>query len=160
VAELNPYARFLGARDPLTVLRATPAELRRHLDGLEEAALRRKPRPNAWSAAEVLIHLAEVEVVHYTRLRFALAEDHHRIHPFDQNAWAERYDAFSWREALALFVALRVVLLRLAERLGGPELARPVTHPERGTMTVRVLLETFAGHDLSHLAQLERIRST
>jgi hypothetical protein len=30
-------------------------------------------------------------------------------------------------------------------------------HPERGEMTFRVVVETMAGHDLNHLAQLDRI---
>jgi hypothetical protein len=34
------------------------------------------------------------------------------------------------------------------------DLARPVTHPERGTMAVQTLVETMAGHDLNHLRQL------
>jgi hypothetical protein len=34
---------------------------------------------------------------------------------------------------------------------------RPVTHPERGTMTFLNLVETMAGHDLNHLTQLKRI---
>jgi len=34
---------------------------------------------------------------------------------------------------------------------------REVTHPERGPQTFRTLVETMAGHDLNHLAQLEAI---
>ena len=36
-------------------------------------------------------------------------------------------------------------------------MAKPVNHPERGDMTFRVIVETMAGHDLDHLAQLDRI---
>jgi hypothetical protein len=34
---------------------------------------------------------------------------------------------------------------------------KPVTHPERGTMTFQTIVETMAGHDLNHLAQLKKI---
>jgi hypothetical protein len=34
---------------------------------------------------------------------------------------------------------------------------RPVTHPERGTMTFLTIVETMAGHDLNHLGQLKKI---
>ena len=34
---------------------------------------------------------------------------------------------------------------------------RKVTHPVRGTMTFATLLETIAGHDLNHLAQMRQI---
>jgi hypothetical protein len=35
-----------------------------------------------------------------------------------------------------------------------------VTHPERGAMTFLTIVETMAGHDLDHLAQLEKIKAT
>ena len=34
---------------------------------------------------------------------------------------------------------------------------RKMTHPERGTMTFQTVVETMAGHDLNHLAQLRRL---
>jgi len=34
---------------------------------------------------------------------------------------------------------------------------RKVTHPERGPMTFKTIVETMAGHDLNHLSQLQRI---
>jgi len=36
-------------------------------------------------------------------------------------------------------------------------MSTPVLHPERGEMSFRTLVETMAGHDLNHLAQLEAI---
>jgi hypothetical protein len=30
-----------------------------------------------------------------------------------------------------------------------------VTHPERGTMTFRTLVETMAGHDVNHVRQIQ-----
>ena len=36
-------------------------------------------------------------------------------------------------------------------------MTKQLLHPERGEMTLRVLIETMAGHDLNHLAQLEAI---
>jgi hypothetical protein len=35
--------------------------------------------------------------------------------------------------------------------------AKPVSHPERGTMTFQAIVETMGGHDLNHLGQIERI---
>jgi hypothetical protein len=33
----------------------------------------------------------------------------------------------------------------------------PVSHPERGAMTFRTIIETMAGHDLNHRRQLQII---
>jgi hypothetical protein len=39
------------------------------------------------------------------------------------------------------------------------DLAKPVTHPERGTMTFQTIVETIAGHDRNHIKQIEAIAS-
>ena len=44
--------------------------------------------------------------------------------------------------------------LALLTEVSEAEHANTVTHPERGTMTFQVLLETIAGHDLNHLTRL------
>lgn len=45
--------------------------------------------------------------------------------------------------------------LKLIRAVTPGALSKPVTHPERGEMTFRVLIETMAGHDLNHLGPLE-----
>lgn len=37
--------------------------------------------------------------------------------------------------------------------------SKRVTHPERGEMTFKTLVETMGGHDLNHVKQLETIAS-
>lgn len=91
------------------------------------------------------------------RLRQTLSEDHHVIQPFDQERWAANYGAYSLKEALAMFGAARSWNLALLRSLRPEAYSKPVTHPERGAMTFRTIVETMAGHDLNHLAQLEAI---
>jgi hypothetical protein len=59
--------------------------------------------------------------------------------------------------ALETFSALRKWNLRLIHSVMPAAAGRIVTHPERGAMTFQTLVETMAGHDLNHLAQLRRI---
>ena len=40
------------------------------------------------------------------------------------------------------------------------QIEKKFTHPERGEMIFRVLIETMAGHDLNHLKQVEAISAT
>jgi hypothetical protein len=64
------------------------------------------------------------------------------------------FSAYSAFSALFLGKPSHLMLLRSVS----PEaMAKPVLHPERGEMTFRELIETMAGHDLNHLAQLEAI---
>jgi hypothetical protein len=91
------------------------------------------------------------------RLRQALAQDHHVIQPFDQDDWAATYGLYDAHTALATFSAVRQWNLALIAGLGAEDLTKPLNHPERGDMTLRVVIETMGGHDLNHLQQVEKI---
>ena len=91
----------------------------------------------------------------FRSLRQTLAEPHHVIQPYDQDTWARHYGAYSAAEALAMFRTARQWNIALIKSLPPDALARQVTHPERGSMTFQVLVETMGGHDLNHLRQIE-----
>lgn len=154
---LNPYAKFLEGQDPLTVLRATPSRLKNLAAIIGPARIAQPPAPGKWSPRDILCHLADCEIAFAFRLRQTLAEDQHRIQPFDQEKWAAPYAAFDANEALATFSLLRRWNLLLIESALPHHAHKPVTHPERGSMTFSTIVETMGGHDLNHLAQLERI---
>ena len=157
MSELNPYARFLDGRKVEEILAATPHELAAALQAIGPAKENTAPAPGKWSAAEVLCHLADCELVFAFRLRQTLAEDHPVIQPFDQDKWARVYAGISADDALDAFAAARAWNLRLIRAALPAAAGRVFTHPERGTMTFQTLVETLAGHDLNHLQQLEKI---
>ena len=157
--DLNPYARFLGNRDSREVIAETAGRLSSILDTIGPEAAERSPAPGKWSAREIVCHLADCELVFAFRLRQALAEPNHVIQPFDQEKWAAVYAAplFDPKFAIHVFAAVRGWNIRLVSTLSHEALSKPVTHPERGTMTIRTIIETMGGHDLNHLEQLEAI---
>ncbi|MFZ0631165.1 MAG: DinB family protein [Acidobacteriaceae bacterium] len=157
---LNPYARFLGAQDPLAVLPATPSRLKDLARSIGPARITQPPAPGKWSARDILCHLADCEIAFAFRLRQTLAEDHHVLQPFDQEKWAPPYSGIEANEALATFSLLRRWNLLLIESALPKNAGKPVTHPERGAMTFATIVETMAGHDLNHLGQLERIAAS
>ena len=65
--------------------------------------------------------------------------------------------AISTEQALATFSAVRRWNLMLIAAALPAAANRPVTHPERGLMTFQTLVDTMAGHDLNHLAQLQKL---
>jgi hypothetical protein len=154
---MNPYASYLGDRDPVQTIAATSARLAALLAALGTEASGRSLAPGKWSAREILCHLADTEIVFAVRLRHTLAEPHHVIQPFDQDHWAATYAPFDAATALAVFTAVRNWNLKLIETVPAPAFSKPVMHPERGEMTFRTIVETMAGHDLNHLGQLETI---
>jgi uncharacterized damage-inducible protein DinB len=124
-----------------------------------DASANRSPAPGKWSVREILCHLADCEIVFAYRLRQTLAEPHHVIQPFDQDIWAQTYAAYDAQSALAVFTAVRNYNVKLIASLPREALSKPVTHPERGTMTFQSIVETMGGHDLNHIAQIEKISS-
>lgn len=157
MSDLNPYAKFLDGRPLEKILAASPSHIASLLAaiGPEKSAL--PPAPGKWSPAEIVCHLADCELVFGFRLRQTLAEDAPTIQPFDQEKWAATYPGITAEKALEVFSVLRAWNLLL---IGGamPAAAnRTVTHPERGTMTFSTIVETMAGHDLNHQAQLQKL---
>jgi DinB superfamily len=157
MSELNPYAKFLDGRPLEAILSATPHEIANKLQMIGHERVDEPPSPGKWSPAEIVCHLADCEIAFAFRLRQTLAEDHHVLQPFDQDKWAAPYQGISARDALAAFSALRQWNVKLIAKSMPAAASKPVTHPERGAMTFQTIVETMAGHDLNHLAQLKRI---
>jgi hypothetical protein len=153
---LNPYAANLGSRNAREVISETPQRLRQLIERLGARA-NQAPAPGKWSAREIACHLADCEVVFAFRLRQAIAEDGHVVQPFDQDKWAKNYSAYDAAPALTVFSALRKWNITFLSTVAEEQLQKKFTHPERGEMTFRVLVETMAGHDLNHLKQVEAI---
>jgi uncharacterized damage-inducible protein DinB len=154
---LNPYASFLGEKDPYRVIATTPHALAAITGRMSEERLNRSPATGKWSIREILCHVADCELVFGFRLRQTVAESAHVIQPFDQEAWQAPYRSLSAHEALAAFSAARRWNLLFIDAVLPGALPKPVTHPERGPMTFGTIIETMAGHDLNHLAQIQAL---
>jgi len=151
---------LLGSQDPLSVLRATPSALRRAIDGVSPEQLLKPERPGKWSIGQVLQHLADSDLVWGWRLRLILAQDRPPLTGYDQDLWAERlhYADADPAEALETFGVLRRGNLRLVEGASPQDLQRVGVHVERGEESLEQHKRLYAGHDLMHLRQIDRIR--
>jgi tRNA-binding protein len=150
---------FATSPTPLEVLRQTPSRVGAVIAARSDADLRWTPAADRWSIAQILAHLADVEVVSGYRMRMILSASGTPIQAFDQNGWAralhyENRDAFA---SLSLFRAVRASLVALIESLDDEALDRFGVHAERGKESVRYLLRLNSGHDLNHLQQIERL---
>ncbi len=156
---MNPYAKYLENRDPLAVAAATPAKIVSLIRGLTPRDLAKRPAPGKWSIQEIISHLADTEMVMACRARWIAFEDHPTLVPFDQEKWAagRAREKESLAETIERFRLLRRSQLRLFRHASKQDFQRTGFHPERGVVTLRVQLETLAGHDLNHLAQIQRL---
>jgi hypothetical protein len=154
----NPYASHVGTRNPIEVIEATSRRLNEIVNRLSTGSnLEWRPAPGKWNAREIICHLADCEIAFAFRLRQTLAETNHVMQPFDQEKWAGMYGGLSARGALSAFSSLREWDLALIQNTPADAMGKKCTHPERGDMTFRTIVETMAGHDLNHLTQLDAI---
>jgi tRNA-binding protein len=150
---------FVGTREPLEVLRGTASRIAGLIAMRRDEDLRWTTSPERWSISAILAHLADAEVVASYRVRMILAAPGTPIQAFDQNAWAAafRYADQDALASLALFRSLRHAWLALMTMMDDAALDRYGVHEERGKETVRHLLRLYAGHDLNHERQIERL---
>ena len=152
----------IADRDPLKVMQSTGDSLRAAIAGIDPATLHRPEGVGKWSIAQVVQHLADCEWVLGFRFRKVAAETDVTLPFFNQDAWATelQFTPINVPQALDDFIALRTINLRFTRALPADRRARTGFHPERGNESIQHMLRLYAGHDLAHLAQIDRIKST
>jgi hypothetical protein len=153
---LNELLDRLGEADPIAVLNATPAHLADFAERLAPDDWAVPLSPGGWCAAEVVAHLADVELGMGFRLRQAVA-GRTSVQPFDHELWARRYPRLDAALALETFRALRAWNLALLATFDLDDWLTELDHPERGRQSVDLVVRTMAGHDLRHLDRLARL---
>lgn len=151
---------LVGARDAFRVLEHTPHLLEAAVKAFRPAALATPEAPGKWSVQQVLRHLADSEIVWAWRMRLVLAQDRPTLTGYDQDRWAERlgYAEADARQSLEEFSMQRAANLRLLRRASPADFNRIGVHAERGEESVAHMMRHYAGHDILHLNQIERIR--
>lgn len=150
---------LVASRDPWQVLETTPAVIRRSIAGRTLEDLAWTPDPARWSVGQILAHLSDTELVGAWRFRSVLAENAVALQPFDQNRWSDafKYGAADPFESLESFAATRAATLRVLRRIDPALMDNYGMHGERGQETVKHLVDLYAGHDLNHVVQIERL---
>lgn len=155
-----PYADHVGDADPLALLASTPARIAAQVSSFDEARWSRSYAPGKWTAAQLVLHLAQDEIGFGSRVRLALTVPGYVVEPYEGADWVALETAADPRVALEAFLALRALNLLLYRRLTAEERARPVAHPELGAISIEWVVRTLAGHDLHHLRHLEAIAAS
>ena len=146
-------------QDPLKLQSATTKKLARLVKGVPTAKMRKRPAPDKWSVAEILAHLADVEIVVGWRMRSILGAPGTPIQAFDQDAWvmAGHYAKRDPRESIEQHRVVREANLALLKSLSADQWKQYGQHAERGQESIERIVAMIAGHDVNHIRQIERI---
>ena len=150
---------YVEGHDAIKVQRTTAPKLKKLTRGLIPKELKWKPEPGKWSIAEIVAHLADVEIVASWRMRSVLGANGTTIQPFDQDTWASvfHYAKRDVNQSLEVLRVLRENNLAMLKSLPRESWDNYGIHAERGKETIAHLARMFAGHDTNHILQVERI---
>ena len=150
---------YVEGKQPLAVQAATADRLSQLINGVSAAELRRRPAREKWSVSEIIAHLADGEIVGAFRMRFILGSPGSPVVACGQDKWVTsgHYDKRDPQRLVALFRVLRQANLALLDCLTPEQWKQYGIHSERGQESIEHIVRMFAGHDINHLQQIEKI---
>jgi len=122
--------------------------------------VKRRPRPDKWSAHEHACHLAEVHSLFFSRLEQMLSEAQPRIRPYDPDQDMTSHDALlhvDLEQALTRFENDRNKLVEKLRRLGAADWQRTAAHPEYADYSIFIMFRHLALHDSLHAYRIEEL---
>jgi len=145
--------------DPIKVQSSSNKKLIRLTRGIPPTKLRKRPAPDKWSVAEILAHLADVEIVIGWRVRSILGSPGRPVQAYDQNVWviAGHYEKRDPKKSIELQRSVREANLALLKSLSPDQWKHFGQHAERGQESIEHIVRMVAGHDINHINQIERI---
>jgi DinB superfamily len=142
-------------------LAALPAEMRHAIGGLGADQLDTPYRPGGWTVRQTVHHVADSHMNSYIRLRLALTESEPTIRPYEQQLWAELFDARTApvEVSLQLLECLHARWVMLLKSMAPQDFSRTFRHPDLGTVRLDTNLALYAWHGRHHTAHLTNLRT-
>jgi DinB superfamily len=151
---------YAANSEPMQILGSTVEKLKSFASNANSETWKQKAAGDGWTAADVFAHFAEGEIVLGTRIRMIAGTDATPIQAFDQDAWVANADYLRSdpNAALELFSAVRKANIAFLKSLSPDRWNHYGMHTERGKETLHDVVRMYAGHDLNHLKQLDKLR--
>lgn len=146
---VEPLARFVQGA----------SLVREAINGADAGTISR-PGKEGWSIRDILVHLADAEMVRATRIRFILAEEDPLLPYYDEGLWKRRLH-YIWRSpegSLALFDQLRFTTVEILRQLDVKSWERAGLSSEGERLSVGELIRRGAAHAEEHSAQIKGLR--
>jgi len=135
--------------------------LRESLEGLTAIQLRMPAPPGAWSALQIVCHIADFELVYADRMKRVVAEDQPSLMNGDPDIFAAKlaYGQRDVEDELDVIISIRREVSRFLKTLSAADFERTGVHSADGPLTLARLLERIAGHIPHHVKFIEGKRA-
>lgn len=127
--------------------------LRMAVRGLERQDLLAYPVPGTWSIQEIVIHLADSDLISADRMKRIIAEDNPTLIGFDETRFTKNlfYNEQSVEDAVTIFELNRRNFARVLKKLPDAAFDRVGTHNERGAVKLSAMLAGSVKHLKHHM---------
>jgi hypothetical protein len=117
-----------------------------------------RPFPGTWSIQEIVVHLADSDLIAAYRMKRIIAEERPKLDLWDENAFVAKlgYQKISATDAAELFRVNRVVMASILRDQPEAAFDRVALHPERGEMALGLFVRVYANHLPHHMAFLNK----
>jgi hypothetical protein len=132
---------------------AGPAKVRAAVAGLTREELTARPGPGEWSILEVVVHLADSDMIAIDRMKRMLIEKNPPILYADETAYIARLFPHDQdlEDSLVLMEVGRRQFARTLRKLSPEAFARTGAHNKSGTKTVGGMVQSYVKHIDDHL---------
>lgn len=153
---------ILERTELITAIAGLPDKLEKAVAGLSAAQLATSYRPEGWTLAQVVHHLADSHMNSFIRFKLTLTEAQPQVKTFDENLWAAMPDAGDTdvRASLHILGGIHFRWERMLNNMQETDFDRTFYHPEQQRL-IRLdeILGLYGWHGAHHLAQItETIR--
>jgi hypothetical protein len=151
-ASVKPY---------ISQIEGLPLWLDHAIENLDAAQLATPYRPDGWTVAQVIHHIADSHMNAYIRFKLALTEETPGIKPYDEGAWALTPDveATPVNVSITLLHALHRRWAEAMRRLDDTQWKRTFFHPEQQrAVPLWELTAMYAWHGRHHAEHIRGLR--
>jgi uncharacterized damage-inducible protein DinB len=144
----------------IDIIAGAPARFRDAVNGLDEAQLDTRYRPDGWTVRQVVHHVADSHMNAFLRFRWALTEENPPIRGYNQVKWAELHDSRTLpvEVSLGLLQGLHARWVDLLQSMRNADFARTLVHSELGPVSLDQVLWLYAWHSRHHAAHITGLR--
>lgn len=143
----------------ISALETAPGVIIPLIREVPEAILRRRPRPDKWSAYENAIHLSQSDVAFRARLELILAEDEPFIKTIENSAEDEAGAMLEvdLNQSLERYVRERASLVEILKRLTPDQWQKTAVHEAFDHYSVFIMFRHVLNHEMLHAYRIEEL---
>ncbi len=138
-----------------------PKQLNALVQDFDETKRLTTYRPDGWTVAQVVHHIADSHMNAYIRCKLAITENNPTIKPYKEQYWSETVDGRSpdISISLSLIEGVHQRWAMFLQSLNETELERTVYHPQyEKTVSVKYIIGSYTWHSRHHFEHIHQLK--